>query len=131
MTRCCGGVFAAASTDHNTTTPAETRSNAATAPAAPAHGAAPAEAAAIGIPTPVEARPVPTVRVPAIVTAAIEELGLLDGTQAVGRVAKAAFVVDNSGSHDDLAREVDRVWAWLEHLRQARAGQPDEGGVPQ
>ncbi|HVM02682.1 MAG TPA: dephospho-CoA kinase, partial [Acidimicrobiales bacterium] len=32
------------------------------------------------------------------------------------RLALAGFVVDNSGSPDDLAAEVDRCWAWLEGL---------------
>jgi dephospho-CoA kinase len=33
------------------------------------------------------------------------------------RRAIADIVVDNSGSRDDLEREVDRVWEWLETLR--------------
>ena len=41
------------------------------------------------------------------------------------RLAKADFVVDNGGSRDDLAREVDRAWAWLQDLRQARAGEAE------
>lgn len=32
------------------------------------------------------------------------------------RLAKADFVVDNSGSLDDLRREVDRAWQWIENL---------------
>ena len=33
------------------------------------------------------------------------------------RLAKADFVIDNSGTTDDLASEVDRAWAWIESLR--------------
>ena len=33
------------------------------------------------------------------------------------RLARADFVVDNSGSLDDLRREVDRAWGWVESLR--------------
>ena len=32
------------------------------------------------------------------------------------RLAAADFVVDNSGTLDDLRREVDRCWAWIESL---------------
>lgn len=32
------------------------------------------------------------------------------------RLAKADFVVDNAGSLDDLAAEVERCWAWLQSL---------------
>lgn len=32
------------------------------------------------------------------------------------RLARADFVLDNSGSIDDLTAEVDRCWAWLESL---------------
>ena len=32
------------------------------------------------------------------------------------RLAKADFVVDNSGSLDDLRREVDRAWEWVRGL---------------
>ena len=39
------------------------------------------------------------------------------------RLALADVVVDNSGSQDDLAEEVDRAWAWIEDLRKRR-GQP-------
>jgi dephospho-CoA kinase len=39
------------------------------------------------------------------------------------RLALADVVVDNSGSLDDLADEVDRAWAWIEDLRKRR-GQP-------
>lgn len=40
------------------------------------------------------------------------------------RVAKASVVVDNSGSLDELEREVDRAWAWIESRRDevARGG---------
>lgn len=30
------------------------------------------------------------------------------------RLAKADIVIDNSGTHDDLRRRVDEVWAWLQ-----------------
>ena len=33
------------------------------------------------------------------------------------RLAVADFVVDNSGSREDLEAEVDRCWAWVEDLR--------------
>jgi len=33
------------------------------------------------------------------------------------RVARADRVIDNSGSFDDLARQVDEAWAWIEGLR--------------
>ena len=33
------------------------------------------------------------------------------------RLAKADFVVDNSGSLDDLRVEVDRAWEWIQGLR--------------
>jgi dephospho-CoA kinase len=39
------------------------------------------------------------------------------------RLALADVVVDNSGSLDDLADEVDRAWAWIEDLRKRR-GRP-------
>ncbi len=39
------------------------------------------------------------------------------------RLAGADFVVDNSGSLDHLAGEVDRLWRWLEDLRR-REGVP-------
>ena len=32
------------------------------------------------------------------------------------RLARADYVVDNSGALDDLAPEVDRCWAWIERL---------------
>ncbi len=35
------------------------------------------------------------------------------------RVARADHVVDNSGDLDDLAREIERAWAWIEGLRDA------------
>ena len=35
------------------------------------------------------------------------------------RLAKADFVVDNSGSLDDLRRDVDRAWEWIASLRRA------------
>jgi dephospho-CoA kinase len=37
------------------------------------------------------------------------------------RLAKADFVVDNSGPPEALAREIDRAWAWIESLRTADA----------
>jgi dephospho-CoA kinase len=30
------------------------------------------------------------------------------------RLARADIVIDNSGTHDDLRRRVDEVWAWLQ-----------------
>jgi dephospho-CoA kinase len=42
------------------------------------------------------------------------------------RLAIADVVVDNSGSEADLAAEVDRIWAWIEGLRD---GQQAPGGV--
>src|SRR5207302_385776 len=39
------------------------------------------------------------------------------------RLALADVVIDNSGSPEDLVREVDRAWAWIEDLRR-RKGQP-------
>jgi dephospho-CoA kinase len=33
------------------------------------------------------------------------------------RLAKADFVVDNSGTPDHLEAEVDRAWAWIESLK--------------
>lgn len=33
------------------------------------------------------------------------------------RRAEADFVVDNAGTPDDLEREVDRLWTWLQTLR--------------
>jgi dephospho-CoA kinase len=33
------------------------------------------------------------------------------------RLAKASFVVDNSGSRQQLATEVDRAWEWIQSLR--------------
>ncbi len=35
------------------------------------------------------------------------------------RLEKAAFVVDNSGSLDDLAPQIDACWAWIEGHRTA------------
>jgi len=32
----------------------------------------------------------------------------------------ATFIIDNSGDHDDLARQVDEVWAQLEEMRTAK-----------
>ena len=32
------------------------------------------------------------------------------------RVAQADFVIDNSGTPEDLDREVDRAWAWIASL---------------
>lgn len=37
------------------------------------------------------------------------------------RLAKADFVVDNSGTRDDLAAQVDRLWTWLCSLPQLPA----------
>jgi dephospho-CoA kinase len=34
----------------------------------------------------------------------------------------ADIVIDNAGSRDDLAPQIDRVWAWIEGLRAAQAG---------
>ena len=42
------------------------------------------------------------------------------------RLALADFVVDNSGSPEDLDAEVDRLWAWLDGL--AAAGDPGANG---
>ena len=36
------------------------------------------------------------------------------------RRAVATFVIDNSGDHDDLARQVDEVWAQLEDMHRAK-----------
>ena len=33
------------------------------------------------------------------------------------RLARADHVIDNSGTLDDLARQVDEAWAWIEGLR--------------
>jgi dephospho-CoA kinase len=41
------------------------------------------------------------------------------------RLEGADFVVDNSGDHDHLRAEVDRVWAGLEDLRDRPGGAPD------
>jgi dephospho-CoA kinase len=40
------------------------------------------------------------------------------------RLARADLVIDNSGSHEDLAQEVDRAWAWIQDLgrRRGQAG---------
>ena len=35
------------------------------------------------------------------------------------RLARADHVVDNSGTPDDLAPEIDRAWTWIETLRKA------------
>jgi dephospho-CoA kinase len=32
------------------------------------------------------------------------------------RIARADIVIDNSGTPDDLARQVDAAWEWIEHL---------------
>ena len=37
------------------------------------------------------------------------------------RLAKADFVVDNSGSESALPAEVDRLWSWIESLQSADA----------
>jgi dephospho-CoA kinase len=36
------------------------------------------------------------------------------------RLALADVVIDNSGAPDDLGREVDRAWAWIEDLHRRR-----------
>ncbi|MFZ9629780.1 MAG: dephospho-CoA kinase [Ilumatobacteraceae bacterium] len=43
------------------------------------------------------------------------------------RLASATIVVDNSGSLDDLAPQIDRVWAWVEALPQLSAEQGTAG----
>jgi dephospho-CoA kinase len=40
------------------------------------------------------------------------------------RLARADHVVDNSGTPEDLAGEIDRAWAWIEGLREAAAATP-------
>lgn len=40
------------------------------------------------------------------------------------RLARADFVIDNGGSREDLAAQVERCWAWIEGLRSA----PQAGG---
>lgn len=45
------------------------------------------------------------------------------------RLARADFVVDNSGSRRHLDAEVDRLWAWLQHLQQSGGGQSDQAQV--
>jgi len=42
------------------------------------------------------------------------------------RLARASFVIDNSGSIDQLEGEVERCWAWLEALRAAPASGADQ-----
>jgi dephospho-CoA kinase len=37
------------------------------------------------------------------------------------RLARADFVIDNSGDLDHLAAEVDRAWGWIESLRSVNA----------
>ena len=32
------------------------------------------------------------------------------------RIARADYVIDNSGTPDDLDAEVDKAWAWIESL---------------
>ncbi|CAN5527641.1 hypothetical protein BH20ACT2_BH20ACT2_24520 [soil metagenome] len=44
------------------------------------------------------------------------------------RLARADVVIDNSGDLDDLDREVDRVWAWIESLPGGSG--PGEGVAP-
>lgn len=42
------------------------------------------------------------------------------------RLARADLVIDNSGSHGDLAREVARAWTWIDELgRQKGKASPD------
>ena len=36
------------------------------------------------------------------------------------RLELADVVIDNSGSSEDLAEEVDRAWAWIQDLHQRR-----------
>jgi dephospho-CoA kinase len=38
------------------------------------------------------------------------------------RLAKADFVVDNSGTPEDLEREVDRCWTWIGMLERPEPG---------
>lgn len=45
------------------------------------------------------------------------------------RLAKADFVIDNSGSVDDLNREVDRAWGWVQQLGEGRRRHSDENKV--
>jgi dephospho-CoA kinase len=40
------------------------------------------------------------------------------------RLGLADYVVDNAGTPEELAAQVDRLWAWLEGRRQAGASQP-------
>ncbi|HWC38778.1 MAG TPA: dephospho-CoA kinase [Acidimicrobiales bacterium] len=42
------------------------------------------------------------------------------------RLALADVVIDNSGNPDDLRREVDRAWAWIEDLRRQRSASRPE-----
>jgi dephospho-CoA kinase len=41
------------------------------------------------------------------------------------RLARASFVIDNSGSESDLDAEVDRCWAWLSELSAGGVVTPD------
>jgi dephospho-CoA kinase len=41
------------------------------------------------------------------------------------RLARADRVIDNSGGHDDLARQVDEAWDWVGGLRQSGATSTD------
>jgi dephospho-CoA kinase len=43
------------------------------------------------------------------------------------RLASASVVVDNSGSVDDLAPQIDRVWSWIESLPQLPAATVEAG----
>jgi len=38
------------------------------------------------------------------------------------RLARADFVIDNSGTFDDLVAEVDRCWAWIATLERPVPG---------
>ena len=41
------------------------------------------------------------------------------------RLARADRVIDNSGDLEDLARQVDEVWEWVDGLRQSGATSTD------
>ena len=40
------------------------------------------------------------------------------------RLARADFVIQNSGTFDDLMAEVDRCWAWIATLERPEPGTP-------